>query len=277
MATTGNEIVTCKQFADFFEINTNNADFSDSPISIKQAKLLYFRLLGKTLEETEQDEEYQNVPLRISQMKILKETIDSNYLYSTVEWLGLDGYQLIDTGFYPTGNTRILIDCHINSDNPSGVLFSIFGGRTSNTNSTFSLWRIDESHFRYDYGTTQNSITLSPSDGRFLIDANKNSISFNESKYTYTLKSFTSSHTLRIASNYTTGTYGESGSYYDTRRLSGKIYSVQIYNNSTIARDYIPVKRRSDKVLGLYDKANDKFYVNDGSGSFTSGPKTGYI
>lgn len=275
MAITGNEIVTCKQFADSFGIETNGSSFSSSPISIKQAKLLYFNLTGKTFDETAKDDEYSTVPLTISQMKLMKTYFDSAYSYATLEWLGLDGNQLIDTDFYPTGNTRLLMDCYIDSSNPNGVLFSIFGGRTSNTSATFSLWRIDASHFRYDYGSSQYSISLSPANGRFTIDANKNVLSLNDKKYSYTSKSFTSSHTLRIASNYTTD--GETSNRYDARRFSGKIYYAKIYNSSTLVRDYIPAERISDKTLGLYDKIEKKFYVNDGSGSFTSGPKIGYI
>lgn len=49
---------------------------------------------------------------------------------------------------------------------------------------------------------------------------------------------------------------------------NGKVYSAKIYKNGTLVRDYIPVYRKSDKEIGMYDKVNGKFYENAGSGDF---------
>ena len=52
----------------------------------------------------------------------------------------------------------------------------------------------------------------------------------------------------------------------------GKLYSLKIYdkaNNNALIRNFIPVKRNSDSVIGLYDLANNQFYGNSGSGVFT--------
>ena len=52
-----------------------------------------------------------------------------------------------------------------------------------------------------------------------------------------------------------------------------KLYSFKIYDDSgSLVRDMIPVKRKSDNVLGLYDKVENKFYANAGTGTFTAGP-----
>lgn len=270
MAITGDEIVTCKQFAEAFGINANESSFSDSPMSVKQAKMAYANLIGETVDGTESSD-YSNIPLTVSQVKLLKEYVNSTYLYFSLEWLGFDGDQLVDTDYYPKGDTRVVMNCYIDSSNPNGELYALFGGRTANTSNTFGLWRYDASSFRYDYGSSTNRIYISPTTGNFVIDANKNSITLNDTKYSYTYKSFTSSNTLRIASNYSTT------SEYDSRRFAGKLYYLKIYDNETLVRDYVPAERRSDKVLGLYDKVEKKFYENDGSGSFTSGSKTGYI
>jgi hypothetical protein len=37
-------------------------------------------------------------------------------------------------------------------------------------------------------------------------------------------------------------------------------------------RDFIPVYRKSDSVVGMYDSVNDVFYTNKWSGSFTKWP-----
>ena len=51
-----------------------------------------------------------------------------------------------------------------------------------------------------------------------------------------------------------------------------KLYSCKMYNNSTIVRDFVPVKRISDNEYGLWDKVTKTFYTNAGTGTFTGGP-----
>ena len=50
------------------------------------------------------------------------------------------------------------------------------------------------------------------------------------------------------------------------------MYSLKLYNNNnTLLRDFIPCYRKSDGVIGLYDKVEGKFYTNQGSGTFLKG------
>lgn len=51
----------------------------------------------------------------------------------------------------------------------------------------------------------------------------------------------------------------------------------KLYANGTLIRDYLPAKRNSDGVLGMYDQLNDQFYTNGGSGSFSYGSEVGPI
>lgn len=51
-----------------------------------------------------------------------------------------------------------------------------------------------------------------------------------------------------------------------------KLYSCKIYDGATLIRDYIPVKRKSDNAICLYDKISEEFFTNAGSGVFTAGP-----
>lgn len=50
-----------------------------------------------------------------------------------------------------------------------------------------------------------------------------------------------------------------------------RIYLFRIWNGTTLLRDFAPCKFNGK--VGLYDKANKKFYENDGVGNFTAGPK----
>lgn len=46
---------------------------------------------------------------------------------------------------------------------------------------------------------------------------------------------------------------------------------MRIYDNGTLIRDYIPVKRVSDNAVCLYDLVNHNFVTNAGTGTFLYG------
>ena len=65
------------------------------------------------------------------------------------------------------------------------------------------------------------------------------------------------------------GCINKAGEAYGNK-ASMKLYRFKIYSGSTLAHDFIPVQRISDKVLGLYDLKTSTFKTNLGSGVFTS-------
>jgi hypothetical protein len=54
-------------------------------------------------------------------------------------------------------------------------------------------------------------------------------------------------------------------------RSKARIYSLTMKKNETIIRDFIPCYRKSDGLVGLWDKVTNKFYTNDGAGLFLKG------
>lgn len=58
----------------------------------------------------------------------------------------------------------------------------------------------------------------------------------------------------------------------DGRRSYARIYWCKIWDNDIKVRDYIPAKRISDNIVGLYDLANNTFITNAGPGSLVAGP-----
>ena len=58
---------------------------------------------------------------------------------------------------------------------------------------------------------------------------------------------------------------------YDSWAIA-KLYSLQIYKNNVLVRDYVPVYRKSDNKPWLFDKTNKVFYVNEWSWDFTAWP-----
>lgn len=83
-----------------------------------------------------------------------------------------------------------------------------------------------------------------------------------------------------IASSAKTFNFGnnELSTYIFARNCTGsmnysniKLYSAKIYEGKTLVRYYIPMKRKSDKVSGLYDLMTKTFVTNGGSGDFNIG------
>lgn len=53
-----------------------------------------------------------------------------------------------------------------------------------------------------------------------------------------------------------------------TRGAKFRFYKCKIYDDDILIRDFIPVKRKVDNVIGMYDLVEGKFYGNNGTGTF---------
>lgn len=59
---------------------------------------------------------------------------------------------------------------------------------------------------------------------------------------------------------------------------SCRLYSLRVYMGGKLVRNYFPVSRVADNVLGLYDTVEGVFYGNSGTGSFIAGvPLTSWL
>ena len=98
-------------------------------------------------------------------------------------------------------------------------------------------------------------------------------VTFGDDKFTGTINntSFTDVPNTwdigfwRIGASFTQG--ATTANYY----FVGNIYRQKAYQNNVLVGDFIPVKRKSDNVVGMYDAVSGKFYTNAGTGSFTAG------
>ena len=50
------------------------------------------------------------------------------------------------------------------------------------------------------------------------------------------------------------------------------MYYLKIWQNGILVRHFVPAKRNSDNVIGLYDAVSKTFFTNVGSGTFVAGP-----
>ena len=51
--------------------------------------------------------------------------------------------------------------------------------------------------------------------------------------------------------------------------VKAKLYYLKMWDNGTLVRDFIPVINKSNLSMGLWDRVNEEFYGNNGSGVFT--------
>ena len=181
--------------------------------------------------------------------------------YTQIEYLQGSSTAYINTLYKVNPNigvkTKIQFETVANS---KGFVFG--GGHTYN----FELFSWDDklcfcSGGKYTCGTPINDNDI------LELNWNKNTVS-------YTIN-YSDNNLLNLTDSPGNGTYLHL--YTLSRSLSPskiKIYYFQIYDNSVLVRDFIPVLDK-DGVPCMYDKVEHKFYYNSGTGDFIAGPIIG--
>lgn len=185
--------------------------------------------------------------------------------YTEVKYIQSSGYERVETGYYATNETRIVVDMqevatnsyprifanglltgvgNIVMEYENGVLFVKLGAASSYTNT--GVYRDMARHW---YEVDRNVAKL---DGVQIA--------------TTTDGEFTSSSTIGIFA-----VNGGAGMDY----AIAKLFSAKIYENDVLVHDYVPCKRNSDDAVGVYDIVGGSFLENAGNGAFTAGPELG--
>lgn len=178
--------------------------------------------------------------------------------YTPLEYIASSGTQYIDTGYIPNQDTRVYAECVLPI--ASGSTQALFGSRVSSSSSQYQFVT-QGGYYRTDYNTTINNFTqTSFGDTKFYIDKNKNITDVNgQYNIEQTYGTFTCPGNMYIfATNNNGSVYGYA---------SAKLYVLKIYDNDVLIRDFIPAKDEIGNA-GLFDKVEEKFYYNAGTGSF---------
>ena len=186
--------------------------------------------------------------------------------YQQVEYIESTGTQYIDTGFKPTGNTKVKIKVQLPTQ--TNVQQGIFGVRPGDTGrfGVFTGTRVDALRVNYNTGgALGGSTTAIPNFNATNVNeievSNKlivNDVLVSEVNKT----SFQSSVNLYLFTNNNNGT--------PQLEMQGMIWYCKIYDNDVLVRNFIPCKNPSN-VVGMYDTVNGVFYTNAGTGTFTAG------
>lgn len=186
--------------------------------------------------------------------------------YEGLEYIESTGGQYIDTNFVPNQDTRVVTRVRFNSIANSKAI--VFGSGVSGQERTFEFY-VWDGRLEFNYGNETTFGAVVKLGDVVDIDFNKNIFNYSindvqQSKITRPYISFVTPQTLTLFTLHRAV----------TRENFIDLYGTKIYDNGVLIRDFVPV-RRGDGAVGMYDRANGKFYANGGTGYFIAGPSTG--
>lgn len=120
-------------------------------------------------------------------------------------------------------------------------------------------------------GPTSNykSVTFPVSDNvKYDIIADKTGISLNGTKYTIATPSDATGQWSTCINHRRTGATTFSSEY-----SIGRWYYLKVFEDDNLIKNFIPVIRKSDNAVCMYDKVSNTFFTNIGTGNFTAGPE----
>lgn len=202
--------------------------------------------------------------------------------YERVEYLqstSADTETYIDTNYILKAHDMVEFT-YKNDDNfPEFSWRALFGSRNRvYTSKSFGLFSNNGNpgNNGYCYFRTGNELpTNIKYDGKCKIICKDSTISF---VYEDSIKNFTNTGNIEDTQstcfifNLNRGV-GIGGKDPDNWGCVGKLYYFKIFDsNNTLVRSFIPVIRKSDKKPGMFDLVEQKFYTNQGTGEFLTGP-----
>ena len=170
--------------------------------------------------------------------------------YQEVEYLESTGTQYIDTGYFPNNNTKVDIK-FMALDNPEGAI-PLFGARTNADKKSLTVFYRTSTIGRIDYGNYSGSNPTikfnKDTVHTFVKDKEKNYLDgkyINSNNYT----EFSCDYTMYI------NNVNTSDSSF-SKLFSSRLYYTKIYDDGSLARNFVPVIRKSDNKPGMLDFAN---------------------
>lgn len=200
-----------------------------------------------------------------------------------------DGTQIIDTGIsiqsYGTGtntNFEIIADMQYNSSTITDSTLFCLSSHHSNGAASFGIGS-SLNHSDFTYLNSSNS-SYSVSDSGLTYDTNR---------HIFLMKRFSSSTTdagfyidddyfrnsnIRVSTNYKNvaifGRFWGVNAYNPTLLSNATLYSLGISNNTETVATFIPAKRKSDNVVGVYDTIREEFITSTVGNPFNYIPLT---
>ena len=185
--------------------------------------------------------------------------------YVQVEYVEATGAQYLNTGFKHNQNTRIVMDTQVTKQ-PSTHAW-LFEGRTTTSTNNKGVFLLNGTSWRADYATSSTSGRISVSSvttlERLRIDYNRNVLTINDFKHTWSPLTFEGTCELTLFAANTGGTVDG--------YISARTWLTEMYDDDVLIRDYVPCIN-PDGVPGFYDMVNRTFEGSATTTPFVAGP-----
>ena len=181
--------------------------------------------------------------------------------YYPLEYIESNGTQYINTGFTPNQNSAISVDIDVFEQSTHAAVFT---ARSATTGNTIMALVHGDGYWCVDRGSSSsNRVQFSELSltGRVSVCLNKYHASFNKGEYFHNYSStdsFTCGGALMLLRDSMDNRY----------HMKARLYECKVWDNDVLVRDYVPVLRTSDGMVGLYDKVNSTFYQDAAGGNF---------
>jgi hypothetical protein len=181
--------------------------------------------------------------------------------YEELEFIEANGTQQIDTGLkFDMQRDSCEVEFQSTVSAQNGMIFA-----SNNSTNHFWFYHYNDSK-RIDLYIKSGGSQVGL--GGIAIDLNRHKMTYKDNKYMIDGKVIgTDTRTLNTT-DYNMYLFSWGSNYY----YKGRIFGCKMYKNGAIVRDFMPAKRKSDNVIGMFDKVTKKFYTNSGSGTFVAGP-----
>ena len=190
--------------------------------------------------------------------------------YQALEYIHSTGTQYINTGYYPNAKTKVECDFQLKAI-PTANEY-VFGACDPN-GACFGLYRCSGGVWAYQYGNTSGStpniwttINVDTLRHRVTLDGPNKILKLDDDVDSDVIISRTMSNTSNLPLYLFSRSYSSDGEYGNVM-----IYAFRIYENNTLIRDYIPCKRKSDNVGGMFENITKTFYPSATSTNVMNG------
>lgn len=192
--------------------------------------------------------------------KEVKEQLEISY--KELEYIESTGTQYIDTGVVPDNNTGYDVEFSQNHYNVNDISGCGIGTPANATARFYLFYLYNSSNLGYGFGNYYTKVIALKTNQKYKGQMNY----LNDRKVIFNGEELQTNLSEYVSCNRTILLFARNMD--DILKYSGyRLYNLKITNNSNIIRDFIPVLDK-DGVPCLYDKVEQKYYYNQGTGEF---------
>ncbi len=187
--------------------------------------------------------------------------------YTALEYIESTGTQWIDTEIIGNQDTKVDITFRATGRTSD---FMIFGDRVSASSNAIGIWARSGSlgsAFRIGFGSSGGYTGANATTQKYHVNLSKRGAYLNGSFVwnPNVQNNFNTPSSLKLFA-----LVHQNGGNLAQSAL--QVFNFALYSGATLIRNFIPARRNSDGVLGMYDTVTNTFFTNSGTGEFIGGP-----